>query len=256
MLSLERPLCFFDIESTGTDVAKDRIVELFILKVTSGHKKESKQWLVNPTIRIPDEVIAIHGITNEEVADSPTFADCAKEIHDFIKDCDLAGYNSNRFDIPMLGEELMRSSIRLDVHNIAKVDVQNIFHKKEPRNLEAAYRFYCDKELTNSHSAKHDTVATYEILVAQLEKYNDLPKDIKSLARFSTYHKTADLAGFIGYNAAGEPILNFGKNKNKTLYRLIKNDPGYIQWILQADFPLYTKKFISAMVEELTDNKS
>ena len=184
-LKLTRPICFFDLETTGVNVAKDRVVEISILKVFPNGNKESKTWLVNPEMNIPAEVIAVHGISNEKVANEPTFKELSKEIYAMIKDCDLGGYNSDRFDIPLLAEEMLRAEIDFDMKNTVSVDVQTIFHKMEKRTLEAAYKFYCDKTLENAHSAAADTNATYEVLKSQLDRYPDLENDIKKLSEFT-----------------------------------------------------------------------
>ena len=197
-LNLTRPICFFDLETTGTDVSRDRIVEISILKVWPNGNRESKTYLVNPTIPIPPASTAIHGISDERVAQAPTFKELAKQIHAMIKDSDLAGYNSDRFDIPLLAEELLRAGVDFDLKNRVTVDVQTIFHKMEQRTLSAAYKFYCKKELDNAHTAAADTEATYEILKAQLDTYSDtLPNDIKQLSEFTTRSQIADFAGFI-----------------------------------------------------------
>ena len=186
-LELKKPIVFFDLETTGVNIAKDRIVEISILKVFPNGNKESKTWLVNPEMVIPEETIVIHGISNEKVANEPTFKELAKDIESLIKGCDLAGFNSNRFDIPLLAEEMLRVGMDFDMNNRVAVDVQVIFHKKEQRTLGAGYKFYCDKDLENAHSAEADTMATYEIMLAQLEKYDDLPKDVKSLSEYSSH---------------------------------------------------------------------
>ena len=197
-LNLTRPICFFDLETTGTDVSRDRIVEISILKVWPNGNRESKTYLVNPTIPIPAASTAIHGISDERVAQAPTFKELAKQIHAMIKDSDLAGYNSDRFDIPLLAEELLRAGVDFDLKNRVTVDVQTIFHKMEQRTLSAAYKFYCKKKLDNAHTAAADTEATYEILKAQLDTYSDtLPNDIKQLSEFTTRSQIADFAGFI-----------------------------------------------------------
>lgn len=245
-LALNRPICFFDLETTGINISKDRIVEISILKVFPNGNRESKTWLVNPTIPIPAVVSAIHGITDEKVANEPTFKELAPKVYEMIKDSDLGGYNSNRFDIPLLAEELLRAEIEFDFENKKTVDVQVIFHKKEPRTLSAAYRFYCDKTLENAHSAEADTLATYEILKAQLDRYEDLENDISALEKFTTQGgKFADFAGFIRYNKNGEEIFSFGKHKGKTVMDVLENEPGYYGWLMNADFPLYTKKVLT-----------
>ena len=245
-LKLTRPICFFDLETTGTDVSKDRIVEISILKVFPNGNKESKTWLVNPTIPIPKAASDVHGITDEHVANEPTFKELAKQIHNMIKDSDLAGYNSDRFDIPLLAEEMLRAEVDFDLGNRVSVDVQTIFHKMEQRTLSAAYKFYCKKSLDNAHSAEADTTATYEILKAQLDTYADtLPNDIKQLSDFTTRKQVADFAGFIAYNEKGEEIFTFGKHKGKRVEDIFEQEPGYFGWLLNADFPLYTKKVLS-----------
>lgn len=241
-LKLKRPIVFFDLETTGLQIAKDRIVEISILKIFPNGNKESKTWLVNPTIPIPKEVTEIHGISNDKVKNEPTFKELASEILTLIQNCDLAGYNSNKFDIPLLTEEFLRSGIEFDMKNKKAIDVQNIFHKLEKRTLSAAYKFYCGKELHNAHSAKEDTQATFEILLAQLNKYKELKNDVNFLSEFSTKgNKIADMAGFIQFNEEGEEILSFGKYRNVTLKQIWDENPGYFSWINQADFPLYTK---------------
>ena len=254
-LNLSKPICFFDLETTGVNISKDRIVEISILKVFPSGKEEIHTWLVNPEINIPDEVVAIHGISNEKVQDSPTFKDLAKEIHLLIKDSDLGGFNSNRFDIPLLAEEMIRADIDFSLRGNKCVDVQNIFHKKEQRNLSAAYEFYCNKELIGAHSAESDTKATYEILKAQVEKYDDLENNISFLSNFSTRSKFADLAGFIVFNEKNQECFSFGKHKGKLVLDILKTDLGYFNWLLNADFPLYTKNTLKSIKLKLLNNK-
>jgi DNA polymerase-3 subunit epsilon len=246
-LKLNRPICFFDLETTGIEVAKDRIVEISILKVFPNGNKESKTWLVNPEMVIPPNVIAVHGITNEKVANEPTFKELASQIYTMIKDSDLAGFNSDRFDIPLLAEELLRAGVDFDMKSRVSVDVQTIFHKMEERTLSAALKFYCGKSLENAHSAAADTMATYEILKAQLERYPELENDMKSLAEFTTRKKTADFAGFIGYDKDGDEIFSFGKHKGVKVDKVLEEEPGYFGWLQNADFPLYTKKVLTAI---------
>ncbi|MBT8294766.1 MAG: 3'-5' exonuclease [Eudoraea sp.] len=254
-LKLSKPICFFDLETTGTNVAKDRIVEISILKVYPNGNKESRTWLVNPEMTIPDEVIAVHGISNEKVANEPTFKELAKEIFNIIKDCDLAGFNSDRFDIPLLAEEMLRADIDFDLKNMMSVDVQTIFHKMEKRTLAAAYKFYCDKDLTDAHSAEADTTATYEVLLSQLDRYPELENNVKKLAEFSTHRKFADFAGFISFNEDDEEIFSFGKHKGKKVLEVLEQEPGYFGWILNADFPLYTKKVLTQIKLSQLNNK-
>lgn len=246
-LKLSRPICFFDLETTGVNVAKDRIVEISILKVFPNGNKESKTWLVNPTIPIPAVTTAIHGISDEKVKDEPTFKELAPQVNQMIADSDLAGYNSNKFDIPLLAEEFLRADIDFDMDKRQAVDIQNIFHKKEQRTLSAAYKFYCDKELINAHSASADTEATYEILKAQLDRYDDLENDTKFLSEFSTQRKLADFAGFLHLNKDGKEIFGFGKHKGKLVEDVLEEEPGYFSWLQNADFPLYTKKVLTAI---------
>jgi DNA polymerase-3 subunit epsilon len=246
-LKLNRPICFFDLETTGIEVAKDRIVEISILKVFPNGNKESKTWLVNPEMVIPPNVIAVHGITNEKIANEPTFRELASQIYTMIKDSDLAGFNSDRFDIPLLAEELLRAGVDFDMKSRVSVDVQTIFHKMEERTLSAALKFYCGKSLDNAHSAAADTMATYEILKAQLERYPELENDMKSLAEFTTRKKTADFAGFIGYDKDGDEIFSFGKHKGVKVDKVLEEEPGYFGWLQNADFPLYTKKVLTAI---------
>ena len=246
-LKLSKPICFFDLETTGIDIIKDRIVEISILKVYPNGNKESKTWLVNPTIPIPKAASDVHGITDERVAGEPTFKELAKQIHNMIKDSDLAGYNSDRFDIPLLAEEMLRAEVDFDLGNRVSVDVQTIFHKMEQRTLSAAYKFYCGKDLIDAHTASADTNATYEILKAQLDRYDNLENNIKKLSEFTYRKQIADFAGFIGYNAKGEEIFTFGKHKGKRVEDIFDEEPGYFGWLLGADFPLYTKKILTAI---------
>ncbi|UYW01509.1 3'-5' exonuclease [Flavobacterium agricola] len=246
-VKLNKPICFFDLETTGIEVAKDRIVEISILKVFPNGNKECKTWLVNPERSIPARASEIHGITDEKVANEPTFKQLAPQIYAMIKDSDLAGFNSDRFDIPLLVEELLRADIDFDMKNCVTVDVQTIFHKKEERTLSAAYKFYCDKNLDNAHSAAADTEATYEIFKAQLQRYDDLPKDIKALSEYTTRKKAVDFAGFIVLNEDGQEIFSFGKHKGKLVDEVLETEPGYFGWIQNADFPLYTKKVLTGI---------
>lgn len=254
-LKLTKPICFFDLEATGTNITNDRIVEIAILKVFPNGNKESYTWLVNPERDIPAEVVAIHGISNEKVANEPTFKDLSSKIHDLIKGCDLAGYNSNRFDIPMLVEEMLRAGIDFEMKNVVAVDVQTIFHKKEQRTLSAAYQFYCGKNLEDAHSAEADTEATYEVLKSQLDRYEDLENDIKWLSQFSSRKKAADFAGFIAFDKKGKEVFTFGKYKGKHVEKVLEEEPGYFGWIQNADFPLYTKKVLTAIKLRKLNNK-
>lgn len=254
-LKLTKSLVFFDLETTGVNIAKDRIVEISILKVFPNGTKESKTWLVNPEIEIPKEASDIHGITNEKVVTEPTFKELAPKVSKMIHDCDLAGFNSNRFDIPLLAEELMRVGIDFDMKNRKAIDVQTIFHKKEQRTLSAGYKFYCNKDLEDAHSAEADTLATYEILLAQVDKYDDLENDVNSLSSFSKHGKRADFAGFILMNDEEQEIFSFGKYKGRTVEEVLIENPGYFNWIQNADFPLYTKKVLKEIKERMTAPK-
>lgn len=235
------------METTGTDISKDRIVEISVLKVFPNGNRESKTWLVNPTIPIPKGASDVHGITNERVANEPTFKELAKTIHNMIKDSDLAGYNSDRFDIPLLAEEMLRADVDFDLGNRVTVDVQTIFHKMEQRTLRAAYKFYCGKTLDNAHSAQADTNATYEILKSQLDRYDELENDMKKLSEFTSRKQAVDFAGFIVLNDKNEEIFTFGKHKGRKVEEILEEEPGYFGWILNADFPLYTKKVLTAI---------
>ena len=254
-LNLTKPIAFFDLETTGLNIASDRIVEISIIKIMPNGDKEIKTKLINPTIPISEESIGIHGITNEKVKDKATFKEVAQEFSDFIDGCDLSGYNSNKFDIPLIAEEFLRAGIDFDVTNRNLVDVQNIFHKMEQRTLVAAYKFYCDGDLTDAHSAEADTVATYEILEAQIEKYDELENDMEFLAEFSQRTKNVDLMGRIVYNEKNIPVYNFGKHKGKSIKEVYNKEPGYSGWMLNGDFPLYTKKVLRDIVGEIKAEK-
>lgn len=254
-LNLNKPICFFDLETTGISITKDRIVEISILKVNPDGSEEKKTWLVNPEMQIPEVVIAVHGITNEKVANEPTFKELAKEINSWIKDADLGGFNSNRFDIPLLAEEMLRAGVDFDMKNRQSVDVQTIFHKMEQRTLTAAFKFYCDKSLDDAHSAEADTMATYEVLKAQLDRYDDLENNTAFLADFSSRKKLADFAGFIAYDKEGDECFSFGKHKGKKVTEILEKEPGYFGWLLSADFPLYTKKVLTAIKLRAFNNK-
>ena len=244
-LNLKNPLVFFDLETTGINIVKDRIVEISVVKVYPNGKEESKTRRINPEMPIPPESTAIHGITDEDVKDCPTFKEIAKSLATQIEGCDLAGYNSNRFDIPLLAEEFLRAGVDIDLNKRKFVDVQTIFHKMEQRTLSAAYKFYCDKSLENAHTAEADTMATYEVLKAQLDRYPDLQNDINFLSQYSSYTNNVDFAGRMVYNDKGEEVINFGKYKGRLVEEVLKNDPGYYSWIMNGDFPLNTKKILT-----------
>ena len=244
-LRIERPLCFFDLETTGINITNDRIVEIAILKLNPDEKIEKKVWLVNPEMLIPKEVSEIHGITDDKVADAPTFKEISKTIYNFIKGSDLAGYNSDRFDIPLLMEEFLRSEVDFETKNLRTIDVQTIFHKMEQRNLTAALKFYCNKKLENAHSAMVDTQATYDVLMSQLDRYSDLEPSISFLSDFTTRRKNADFAGYIVFNKENVECFSFGKHKGQTVENILDKEPGYFGWLLKSDFPLYTKKILT-----------
>ena len=249
-LQLTRPLVFFDLETTGLNIASDRIVELSYYKVFPNGSSEGKTFRVKPTyvmlgqelqMHISDEASAVHGIYDEDLVDCPTFQEIAQEVANVLEDADLAGYNSNHFDLPLLAEEMMRAGVSIDLKKKKMVDVFTIFQRQEPRNLVAAYRFYCGKDLTNAHSADADTMATYEVLMAHLEKY-DIPTDVDGLAEFTSGNlRFADFAGRVAYDAEGKEIFNFGKYKGQRVIDVFRRDPGYHSWIQQGDFPQYTK---------------
>ena len=244
-LNLKRPIVFFDLETTGVDTAKDRIVEISMVKVMPDGEQIVKTRKLNPGMHIPAEATAIHGITDEDVKDEPTFAQVAKSLEQFIRGCDFGGFNSKRFDLPVLVEEFLRAGVDVDFKRRKFIDVQNIFHKKEQRTLVAAYKFYCDKDLDDAHSAEADTLATYEVLKAQLERYPDLENDIDKLAEFSTRAETADYAGRILFNEKGEEVFGFGKYKGRSVEEVFRMEPSYYAWMMNGDFPLYTKKVIT-----------
>jgi len=254
-IKLSKPICFFDLETTGINISKDRIVEVSVLKVFPNGNKESRTWLVNPEIHIPIEVSNIHGITNEMVANEPNFKTIGNQLKEMINNCDLGGFNSNKFDIPLLAEEFLRSNIDFDLENIKCIDVQNIFHKMEKRTLGAAYKFYCKKELIDAHSSKADTLATYEVLEAQIDIYSELENNVNFLSEFSSRNKTVDLAGFIIYDQNNIPCFSFGKHKGKSVDFIIDNEPGYFGWILNSDFPMYTKKILTKLRLNKLNNK-
>ena len=244
-LTLTRPLCFFDLETTGTNITNDRIVEIAVLKRHPDGTVEEARWLINPEQAIPQQASAVHGITDADVADAPTFKDAGQDILRFMEHCDLAGYNSDRFDIPLLAEEFLRAEIDFDFKAVKSVDVQTIFHKMEQRTLSAALKFYCQKELTDAHTALADTQATHDVLLAQLERYNELEGTVPELSSFTTRRKSADFAGFIVYNEDDKECFGFGKHKGKTVVEVLETEPGYFGWLLNADFPRYTKKVLT-----------
>lgn len=273
-LHLTRPIVFFDLETTGVQVGSDRIVEICLHKVMPDQSSETLTLRIRPvddagnTIHIPADATAINGIHDADVADKPTFHEVAPRLLDFIGDADLAGYNSNKFDVPMLVEEFTRVGIEFDVSQRHLVDVQNIFHKMEQRTLKAAYRYYCGKEITNAHSADADTLATYEVLLAQLDRYADteytapdgtvskpIVNDIAALSQFSCNGNWADLSGHIGYDKQHCEIFNFGKYKGHTLYEIFHKEPSYYDWMMKADFPHATKQVVQRIYHKMQEEK-
>jgi DNA polymerase-3 subunit epsilon len=259
-LKLRNPLIFLDLETTGINVASDRIVEIALLKVNTDGREEEKLMRINPEMHIPEQSSRIHGIYDEDVKDCPTFKEVARTLAQFMEGCDLAGFNSNRFDIPLLAEEFLRSGVDIDMKRHKFVDIQAIFHKMEKRTLTAAYKLYCNKELEDAHSAMVDTKATYEVLKAQLERYEaaeyedsqgrksvPIINDVEKLSEFSCFDRNVDFMGRIVYDENGVEVFNFGKNKGMPVEKVLKEQPGYYGWIMNGDFPLYTKKVLTAI---------
>ena len=246
-LHLTKPLAFFDLETTGVNVASDRIVEISILKVSPDGKEEVKTMRINPEMHIPREASEVHGIYDKDVAFEPTFKEVAKELARFIDGCDLAGFNSTKFDVPLIAEEFLRADVDFDMSHRKMVDVQVIFHKKEQRTLSAAYQFYCKKDLEGAHGAEADTKATYEVLLSQLDKYTDIENNVDYLSEYSTHSKSADLLGRIIFNENNIEVFNFGKYKGIPVEEVFARDLGYYNWIMNGDFPLYTKKVLTAI---------
>jgi len=263
-LLLSRPIVFFDAETTGLNIGKDKIIELAFLKIYPDGSEEESVWRINPQIPISKEAEAVHGISNADLKDKPVFSEVADEILQFLENCDMAGFNSNKFDLPLLVEEFLRIDKDFDLKDKKSIDIQNIFHKMEPRNLSAAYRFYCQKELTDAHQALADTRATYEILKNQLDKYKDkayedaktgrtiqLENNVKILSDFSRENRSVDFAGHIVFNENDEEVFNFGKYKGVPVHKVFKIEPPYYDWMMKADFPLYTKKIITRIYKNL-----
>ena len=245
-LNLKKPIIFFDLETTGVNISHDRIIELSYIKVYPNGTEEEKSMRINPEMSIPAESTAIHHITDEDVADKPTFKQIAKELAKVFEGCDKAGYNSNRFDIPLLMEEFLRAGINIELSRQKFVDVQTIFHKMEQRTLSAAYKFYCNGDLENAHSANADTRATYEVLKAQLDRYPNLKNDVEFLSNFSSFNKNVDLMGRIVYNEQGVEVFNFGKYKGVSVKEVFeRRDPSYYAWMMNGDFALDTKRVIT-----------
>lgn len=254
-LNLKRPLAFFDLETTGVNIASDRIVEISILKAMPDGTEEIKTMRINPGIPIPLESSLVHGIYAEDIKNEPFFKDVAEELARFLDDSDLAGYNSNKFDIPVLMEEFLRAGVNFDLENRRFVDVQNIFHQMEQRTLRAAYQFYCGKSIVNAHSAEADIKATYEVLLSQLAKYENVEwedkkgnksvpvkNDVDALHAFTNLSRPVDFAGRIVFNEEGVEVINFGKHKGKCVEEVFQMEPSYYSWMQKGDFPLYTKR--------------
>ncbi len=246
-LNLKNPLVFFDLETTGINVASDRIVEISYLKVDVNGNETSRTYRVNPQMPIPAKATEIHGISDEDVKDAPPFNEIARNLARDLEGCDLAGYNSVRFDIPLLAEEFLRAGVDIDLKRKKFVDVQVIFMKMEQRTLSAAYKFFVGKELDDAHSAEADTRATYEVLQAQLDRYGNLENDISMLAEFSAHNRNVDFAGRIILNDEDMEVFNFGKYKGKPVLEVLRHDPGYYGWMMNGDFPLYTKKVLTSI---------
>ncbi len=240
-LNLKKPIVFFDLETTGVDITHDRIVEISIIKVLPTGEEQEKTRRINPGIPIPAEATAVHGITDADVASEPSFKQIARSLAKELTGCDLAGFNSNRFDIPMLDQEFQRAGVKFDFSKSRFVDVQTIFHKKEQRTLVAAYRFYCGKELDGAHSANADTRATLEVLKSQLDRYEDLPNDIEELSKFSQMNRNVDFMGRMVYNDDNKEVVNFGKYKGRLAEEVLRKDPSYYDWIMKGDFAQNTK---------------
>ncbi len=254
-LALDRPLAFIDLETTGTNIAKDHIVEIAIVKVMPDGSTQSKNKRINPGIPIPEETTKIHGISDEDVRDCPVFKEVANEIRQFIGDSDLAGYNSDRFDIPLLVEEFLRAGLDFEMKDRRQIDVQTIFHQMEKRTLGAAYQFYCNRDLTDAHAAEADARATYEILEAQLNHYDNLKEDVDSLSKFTTRDDFVDYGRRI-VRRKGVEVFNFGKYKGQPVREVLKKEPQYYDWIMRSDFLLHTKQKLSEIFNDMMLKKT
>lgn len=248
MLKLNRPIAFFDLETTGVSLSTDRIVEIAIIKILPDGTRQVKRKLINPQVPIPKDASDIHGITNEMVKDAPTFKQAANEIKMFIENCDLGGYNSNRFDVPILMEEFLRAGMDVDLSTRKMIDVQHIFYTMEPRTLTAAYKFFCNKELTDAHSAEADVEATIDVFMAQVDKYNNLGNTVESILHVIGEEKIVDYARRFSFNDKGIEIFNFGKHKGKTVAEVLKAEPQYYDWMMRGDFPLHTKQKLTEIL--------
>lgn len=254
-LNLQRPIIFFDLETTGTNITNDRIVEISLIKVMPDGQENSRTRRVNPGMPIPAEATAVHGISDDDVANEPRFEQIARSLAAIFQGCDIAGFNSNRFDIPMLKQEFDRAGVELNLSDAKFIDVQTIFHKREPRNLVAAYKFYCNADLENAHSADADTRATFEVLKAQLEKYPDLPTDVENLAAYTSFNRNVDLAGRLVYDDNGREVINFGKHKGRLAEEILIKEPGYFGWIMQGDFTIDTKNAFQRVFNRVKGKK-
>ena len=246
-VKLDRPICFFDLETTGAKVGKDRIVEIAILRVDTNNQESQRVWRINPEMDISPQATQVHGISNQMVEKEPNFAHYSNEIYQFIKGSDLAGFNAIKFDIPILVEELIRADIDFDFSRIRMIDSQVIYHKKEPRNLSAALKFYCNKDLENAHSALDDTIATYEVFKAQLDRYDDLEPNMDFLSEYTKRNNNLDFAGKIRIDSDNDAIFAFGKYAGQKVTDVFKSDKGYYSWIMKGDFPEYTKKIFTKL---------
>ena len=244
-LNLKKPLVFFDLETTGVDICKDRIVEICYIKVFPDGSDKEYTRRINPGMHIPEEASAVHGIYDEDVKDAPLFKDVAKEIANEFAGCDVAGFNSNRFDLPLLAEEFLRAQVDIDLSRLDAIDVQVLYHKREPRTLTAAYKFYCGKNLEDAHSALADTRATYEVLKAQLDHYADMENDMATLSKESSFTNNVDFAGRMVYDENGREVFNFGKYKGMPVDAVLDRDPGYYGWMMNGDFTLNTKQVLT-----------
>lgn len=255
-LNLKKPIIFFDLETTGLSLTHDRIVEISLIKVMPNGEEVRKTRRVNPEMHISEEATATHHITDEDVKDEPTFRQIAKSLAQIFMGCDIAGFNSNRFDIPMLDQEFQRADVDFDFSKARMIDVQTIFHKKEPRNLIAAYKYYCGKDLTAAHSADADTQATYEVLLAQLERYEDLPCEVDKLSEFSSQNRNVDFTGRLIYDAQNREVINFGKYKGQVAEEVLRRDPSFYDWIMRGDFTKNTKDcFTKIRMRQLQNKK-
>lgn len=248
MLQLKRPIVFIDLETTGVSLSVDRIVEIAMIKISPDGTRQVKRKLLNPAIPIPKESSEIHGITDEMVKDAPTFKQAGNEIKMFIENCDLGGYNSNRFDIPILMEEFLRAGMDVDLSTRKMIDVQHIFYTMEPRTLTAAYKFFCNKELVNAHSAEADVDATIDVLMAQLKRYENLGNSVDSILGVIGEDKIVDYARRFGFDDKGNEIFNFGKHKGRTVVSILKAEPQYYDWMMRGDFPLHTKQKLTEIL--------